>query len=142
MKRLVLVYAIFALFMTSCQERNKHGKRVDTPTTGKITIVADESLKPIVEAEVETFNALHKDAQISVIYLPVYTVVSRISQVVTQVGGNMVLSGIPHLSLLPSRTLLMFEGGVTIRVDGDNGVGPVVGMRALRALASRGNVGL
>jgi phosphate transport system substrate-binding protein len=70
MKRLVLVYAISALFMISCQEKNKYGKRVDTPTTGKITIVADESLKPIVEAEVETFNALHKDAHISVIYLP------------------------------------------------------------------------
>lgn len=70
MRRLVLVYAFVALFMASCQERNKHGKPVDTPTTGKITIVADESLKPIVEAEVETFNALHKDAHISVIYLP------------------------------------------------------------------------
>ena len=70
MKRLVLVYAISALAMVSCQEKNKYGKPVDTPTTGKITIVADESLKPIVEAEVETFNALHKDANISVIYLP------------------------------------------------------------------------
>lgn len=37
------------------------------------------------------------------------------------IGGNIVLDGIPHLSLLPARTLLMFEGGVTIRVDGDNG---------------------
>lgn len=37
------------------------------------------------------------------------------------IGGNIVLSGIPHLSLLPPRTLLMFEGGVTVRVDGDNG---------------------
>src|SRR4051812_25486795 len=70
MKRIVLFFGVFALFMFSCQEKNKYGKRVDTPTTGKITIVADESLKPIVEAEVETFNALHKDAHISVIYLP------------------------------------------------------------------------
>jgi phosphate transport system substrate-binding protein len=70
MRRLVLVYAIFALLLASCREKNKYGKPVDTPTTGKITIVADESLKPIVEAEVETFNALHKDAHISVIYLP------------------------------------------------------------------------
>jgi phosphate transport system substrate-binding protein len=70
MKRFVLVFAISSLFLASCQEKNKYGKKVDTPTTGKITIVADESLKPIVEAEVETFNALHKDAHISVIYLP------------------------------------------------------------------------
>ncbi len=37
------------------------------------------------------------------------------------IGGNMVLSGIPFLSQLPPRTLLMFEGGVTIRIDGDRG---------------------
>jgi phosphate transport system substrate-binding protein len=69
MKRLALLsLLISALF--SCQDRDKHGKIVDTPTTGRITIVADESLKPIVEAEVETFNALHKRAHIDVIYLP------------------------------------------------------------------------
>lgn len=37
------------------------------------------------------------------------------------IGGNVVLSGIPHLSLLPPRTMLIFDGGVTIRIDGDNG---------------------
>jgi len=37
------------------------------------------------------------------------------------IGGNILLSGIEFFSLLPPRTLLMFEGGVTIRVDGDRG---------------------
>ncbi len=37
------------------------------------------------------------------------------------IGGNILLSGIPFLSLLPPRTLLMFSGGVTIRVDGFRG---------------------
>ncbi len=37
------------------------------------------------------------------------------------IGGNIVISGIPHFSLLPPRTLLIFDGGVTIRIDGDNG---------------------
>lgn len=37
------------------------------------------------------------------------------------IGGNLVIEGIPHFSLLPARTILFFEGGVTIRVDGDNG---------------------
>jgi phosphate transport system substrate-binding protein len=69
MKRLALLSLLISMLF-SCQERDKHGKVVDTPTTGKITIVADESLKPIVEAEVETFNALHKRAHIDVIYLP------------------------------------------------------------------------
>ena len=37
------------------------------------------------------------------------------------IGGNLLLEGITRFSLLPPRTLLMFEGGVTIRVDGDRG---------------------
>ena len=36
------------------------------------------------------------------------------------VGANLVLSGIPHLTRLPPRSLLMFPSGATIRVDGDN----------------------
>ena len=37
------------------------------------------------------------------------------------IGGNLLITGIPHLSLLPPRTLLLFPSGATIRVDGDNG---------------------
>ena len=36
------------------------------------------------------------------------------------VGANMTLDGIPGLTRLPPRTLLFFEGGVTLKVDGDN----------------------
>lgn len=36
------------------------------------------------------------------------------------IGANLILEGIPNLSYLPSRTLLFFEGGVTLRVDGYN----------------------
>ena len=36
------------------------------------------------------------------------------------IGANLVLSGIPDMSFLPPRTLLFFEGGATLRVDGYN----------------------
>lgn len=36
------------------------------------------------------------------------------------IGGNIVIEGIPHLTRLPPRTILMFEGGATVRIDGDN----------------------
>ncbi|WP_417670002.1 MOSC domain-containing protein [Roseibium sp.] len=36
------------------------------------------------------------------------------------IGGNIVLDGLPNLSLVPPRTRLVFEGGAVIRVDGDN----------------------
>lgn len=37
------------------------------------------------------------------------------------IGGNLLLSGVPDLSQLPPRTLLMFPSGATVRIDGDNG---------------------
>ena len=37
------------------------------------------------------------------------------------IGGNLLLDGIDNLTMLPPRTLLFFDNGVTIKVDGDNG---------------------
>ncbi len=37
------------------------------------------------------------------------------------IGGNLLIKGLPNLTRLPPRTILKFEGGVTIRIDGDNG---------------------
>ena len=36
------------------------------------------------------------------------------------IGANLLLDGIPNLSMLPSGTLLFFKGGVTIKVDAQN----------------------
>jgi hypothetical protein len=36
------------------------------------------------------------------------------------IGGNLLVGGLAHLTLLPARTLLFIEGGVTLRIDGLN----------------------
>jgi len=36
------------------------------------------------------------------------------------IGANLCLSGVPDLTRLPPRTLLLFSSGVTLRIDGDN----------------------
>jgi len=36
------------------------------------------------------------------------------------IGANLVIDGVTGLSMLPPRTLLFFENGVTIRIDGQN----------------------
>lgn len=46
--------------------------KLDTATSGSITVTADESLKPIVEAEKEVFEALYKDAHLNIIYTNEY----------------------------------------------------------------------
>ena len=37
------------------------------------------------------------------------------------IGANLVISGVPRLSMLPAGTLLFFQKGVTLKVDAQNG---------------------
>lgn len=68
--KVILVFILSVTLFASCVERDKKGRVLDTPTTGSIRIAADESLRPLVEAEVETFNALYTQANVEVDYLP------------------------------------------------------------------------
>lgn len=37
------------------------------------------------------------------------------------IGANLLIEGVPHLSMLPAGTLMFFMGGVTLKVDAQNG---------------------
>lgn len=43
------------------------------------------------------------------------------------IGANLLISGVPNLSMLPAGTLMFFSGGVTIKVDAQNGPCRVAG---------------
>ncbi|MGO4833278.1 MOSC domain-containing protein [Rhizobiaceae sp. 2RAB30] len=43
------------------------------------------------------------------------------------IGANLVMEGIPRLSMLPAGTLMFFKGGVTLKVDAQNGPCRVAG---------------
>ena len=58
------------LFTAGCQDRDRQGRILDTPTTGFIRIAVDESLRPLVAAELSTFEALYPRADIEAFYLP------------------------------------------------------------------------
>lgn len=42
-------------------------------------------------------------------------------------GANLLIEGVPHLSMLPSGTLMFFRGGVTLKVDKQNGPCAIAG---------------
>ena len=72
-RRAQRVYAVMFLPMclfifASCG--NKSGRASDTPTSGDITIAVDETLRPIIEAETDTFQSTYKYAKIKTLYLP------------------------------------------------------------------------
>ena len=58
------------------------------------------------------------------------------------VGANLLLEGVPRLSMLPPGTLLFFKGGVTLKVDAQNHPCRIAGQRiAERAGMSDPNAG-
>ncbi len=58
------------------------------------------------------------------------------------IGGNLLVEGISHLSWLPPRTILMFAGGVTLRIDGDNGPCRLSGRAIAGRYEGRGDIEL
>ncbi len=65
--KLIVTIALASLAV-SCTERDKKGNVLDTPTSGSITISVDESLKPLLQAEVEGFEGTYQTAHIKPIY--------------------------------------------------------------------------
>jgi phosphate transport system substrate-binding protein len=61
-------FIIVFLIVGACSQRDKKGRPLDTPTSGSITIAVDESLKPLLDTEVDTFMGLYKRAHVKVIY--------------------------------------------------------------------------
>ncbi len=66
----IISIAVSALFLASCHDTDKKGRPLSSPTSGHTTIVADESLRPLVEAQVDVFNNTYKKAHLDAVYLP------------------------------------------------------------------------
>ncbi|MBX3576797.1 MAG: MOSC domain-containing protein [Rhizobiaceae bacterium] len=48
------------------------------------------------------------------------------------IGANLAMSGVPQLSMLPAGTMLFFKGGVTLKVDAQNGPCRIAGRAVAR----------
>lgn len=68
LKRLLIFSVSFFVLLSGCRERDKDARILDTPTSGSIKIAIDESLRPLMDAEVEVFEALYKRADIESLY--------------------------------------------------------------------------
>ena len=58
------------------------------------------------------------------------------------IGGNLVLDGIPDLTDLPPRTVLFFDNGATIRIDGDNAPCRIAGRSIAEQFDNRADIEL
>ncbi len=53
----------------SCNN-SKHKPSTDTATSGTVSIIADETFKPIIDAEIFAFENIYKYAKLNAVYLP------------------------------------------------------------------------
>ncbi|MGE5430096.1 MAG: PstS family phosphate ABC transporter substrate-binding protein [Syntrophomonadaceae bacterium] len=66
--KLTLPVIFILSFLFGCRSENP--KESDTPTTGKITISVDETFKPVIDSEIDTFEKIYEYAKIDVNYRP------------------------------------------------------------------------
>ena len=65
---MIQVFLCFALTEFGCNNLPQNNGIEDTPTKGTITISCDESLKPIIEAEIMVFEQLYSFARINAVF--------------------------------------------------------------------------
>lgn len=72
----VVPYIIMAFVLTSCLSGGT-GAVKETPTSGDIKILVDESFKPLIESEAAVFTSLYRNARITPMYKPEVDVVNE-----------------------------------------------------------------
>lgn len=61
---------LFFPYLVACSGSNKKEEATDTPSSGEVKIVVDESFQQLFETQVYTFQALNKYAKVHTKYLP------------------------------------------------------------------------
>jgi len=67
MNRILLLISLLGV-ISACQQRDKSGKIVDTPTTGHIRIMVDECYKPVIASALDVFDTIYPRATIEAVY--------------------------------------------------------------------------
>ncbi len=74
-KKIVLYFSLFG-YLISCQDNKQ--LLTDTPTSGEITIVVDETYRPIMDSEQMVFQSHYPKAKINIIYKPALDILKDI----------------------------------------------------------------
>ncbi|HEY9488552.1 MAG TPA: substrate-binding domain-containing protein, partial [Chryseosolibacter sp.] len=69
-KNILILFVTVLLFAAGCRDRDKQGRVLDSPTSGFIKIAVDESLRPLIETEVSTFESHYTRADVEPVYYP------------------------------------------------------------------------
>ncbi len=65
----IFILVAFSFLLINCNDNDRQ-KYKDTPVSGDILILADETYQPLIQVQLDTFHALYKYASIRVRFLP------------------------------------------------------------------------
>lgn len=122
----ILTIGFLCLLLTNCSGNKKqNGKHLNTPTSGTVKVVADESLRPIIDAEIEAFEAIYQQAHIQITYLPEAEAVNAILNdsaklaILTRALDTSEINAIKKQTIVP-RSTLVGKGAICLITNKDN----------------------
>ena len=124
-KALFLFMVGAAFLFNGCVERDKNGNILDNPTSGSIKIAVDESLRPLLEAEVDTFQGTYHYAFIHADYTSETEAMERLLKdsvrlaVVTRKLTNDEMEVFNQVKIIPDQVKIA-KDGVAIILNRNN----------------------
>jgi phosphate transport system substrate-binding protein len=125
MKFLLSISIVFVLLITGCKERDKNDNELDTTTSGSITIAVDESLKPLIDAEIGAFEGIYRQAHIT----PIYTSESDAINLMLKDSARLAIvtrklfpeeQAILDRVKIPGRQMTVAKDGIALILHNDN----------------------
>jgi phosphate transport system substrate-binding protein len=115
-----ILTSFICIFLYGCTS-----KQTETTTSGKITIAADESFAPLIDSQLQTFIAQHKDVEIKPVYKPEEEAIdfflkdsARLVFVTRELSPNEV-SRLEKLKIFP-KTSHVATDGIALIIHPDN----------------------
>ncbi len=69
-EKLLIAFGLTLLFsLTSCEQRGKDGRVLDTPTSGEIRILVDEAYKPFIASALDVFDTIYPRTNVQAEYV-------------------------------------------------------------------------
>lgn len=68
-KMLIALSLTLAFTFTSCEQRSKDGRVLDTPTSGEIRILVDEAYQPVIASALDVFDTIYPRTNVQAEYV-------------------------------------------------------------------------
>lgn len=65
-----LLFLTALLIFAACEQKRPDGTKVDTPTSGEISIWVDEGYQPIIQTSIDVFDSIYRQTKITARYVP------------------------------------------------------------------------